>query len=306
MKKGLEEARELYLRKGRQMLQDLFPAEQGRIAVGLAGRGSECFGYDDAVSRDHDFAPGFCLWLTDEDDLLFGSRLRRACREIFPPPDARAKSALGEEAAGVHRISDFYRRYTGCAGAPETLEHWLSLPSSALAEATNGEVWRDDLGAFSSVRETLLHGMPEDVWRKKIAARALEMAQAGQYNYARCLQHGQAGSAQLALFSFVKAACSMVFLLNRRHEPYYKWVFRAMEDLPKLSPIKDALEFLLLEDAERDLRQGVVEDICAQVIAELRSQQLTESRSAYLEPHAFSIQEHITSRALRAMHILDG
>ena len=148
--------------------------------------------------------------------------------------------------------------------------------------------------------------MPEDVWRKKIAARALEMAQAGQYNYARCLQHGQAGSAQLALFAFVKAACSMVFLLNRRHEPYYKWVFRAMEDLPKLSPIKDALEFLLLEDAERDLRQGVVEDICAQVIAELRSQQLTESRSAYLEPHAFSIQEHITSRALRAMHILDG
>ena len=305
MKKGLEEAKALYLQKGRPMLHALFPDEEGRIAVGLAGHGSECFGYDDALSRDHDFFPGFCLWVTKEDDVRIGPRLQHAYREAVGSRE-RLRSAMGEETLGVRRICDFYSRYTGCPGAPETPEHWLALPENALAEATNGEVWRDDLGEFSKVRETLLYGMPEDVWRKKIAARALEMAQSGQYNYARCLHHGQPGAAQLALFSFVKAACSMIFLLNRRHEPYYKWVFRAMEDLPKLSELKEALEFLLLEQADATLKQGVVEDLCARVINELHLQELSDSTSSYLEPHAFSVQEHIISQSLRAMHILEG
>ena len=303
--KGLEEAKLLYREKGAEMIRSLFPGEEGRIAAGLAGHGSECFGFDDDLSRDHDFEPGFCLWLTDEDDLRFGPRLARAYREAFCTASSR-KSAMGEKKLGVMRISDFYRRYTGCSGVPESDEHWLSLPSWALAEATNGEVWRDDLGLFSAVRSTLLHGMPEDVRKKKIAARAVAMAQAGQYNYSRCLRHGEAGAAQLALTEFVRNTCSMVFLLNRVHEPYYKWVFRAMERLEKLSSLKDALEFLLLGENDSSLKEGVVEDVCAQVIGELTAQQLTDSDSPYLEAHAFEVQERIESHSLRSMHIMEG
>ncbi|MBO7373224.1 MAG: DUF4037 domain-containing protein [Oscillospiraceae bacterium] len=303
--KGLEEAKALYEAQGREMIRSLFPEYEGRIAAGLAGHGSECFGFDDALSRDHDFEPGFCLWLTDADDLAIGARLAHACRELFPP-SVRERSAMGEKKLGVRRTSDFYRRYTGCSGAPETLEHWLSLPSWALAEATNGEVWRDDLGEFSAIRKTLLHGMPEDVRRKKIAARAAEMAQAGQYNYARCLAHGEPGAAQLALTEFVRSACSMVFLLNRAHAPYYKWIFRAMERLGKLAELKDALEFLLVGENDSALKEGVIEDICAQIIRELQHQQLSDSRSDYLEAHACEVQERIESRTLRAMHLMEG
>ncbi len=302
---GLEEAKLLYEQRGKEILHTCFPEYEGRIAVGLAGHGSECFGYDDELSRDHDFEPGFCLWLTDEDDIHIGPRLARSYRELTGRGTV-LKSAMGEKKLGVLRISDFYRRYTGCPGAPESAEHWLSLPSWALAEATNGQVWQDDLGEFTAIRNTLLHGMPEDVRLKKIAARAVEMAQSGQYNYLRCLRHGEAGSAQLALTEFVRSSCSMIFLLNRRHEPYYKWVFRAMAELDKLSSLKDALEFLLLGENDSRLREGVIEDICASVIAEMRVQELTDSSSDYLEDHAFEAQERITSRSIRAMHIMEG
>ena len=302
---GLDEARTLYYQHGEEMIRDALPAWEGHIAAGLAGHGSECFGYDDALSRDHDFEIGFCLWLTDEDDLRFGAELARLYRKIAPP-SATAKSALGEKKLGVLRISDFYRRYTGCPGAPESEEHWLSLPSYALAEATNGQVWKDDLGAFTAIREKLLHGMPEDVRLKKIAARAAGMAQAGQYNYSRCLSHGQTGAAQLALTEFVRAACSMIFLLNRAHEPYYKWVFRAMEDLEKLSALKDALEFLLIGENDSILKEGVIEDVSAQIIDELHVQNLSGSSSPYLETHAFEVQSRISSQRLRAMHLMEG
>ena len=306
--RGLEEARLFYEQKGRAMIHESFPAYEGRIAVGLAGRGSQCFGYDDALSRDHDFEKGFCLWLTDEDDLSVGVALARAYRALGTE-SAGERSALGESGVGVRRIGDFYRRYTGSPGAPETWQQWLSLPSYALAEATNGEVWRDDLGVFSSVREKLLHGMPEDVRKKKLAARVIGMAQSGQYNYSRCLRHGEAGAAMLALSQFVSDAAETVFLLNRRHMPYYKWCFRAMRELPLLADMAEPLEFLLTGEngpAGDALKAQLVEDICASVLRELAAQGLCRGGTDYLEGPAFEIQRGIENPAIRALHIMDA
>lgn len=305
---GLEEARALYETYGRPMIHDRFPDYEGRIAVGLAGRGSECFGYDDALSRDHDYAPGFCLWLTDEDDIRIGVELARAYRAL-PLPGAAERSAMAEDSRGVRRIGFFYRRYTGSDGAPESLEQWLYLPSSALAEAVNGQVFRDDLGRFTAIRNEILHGMPEDVRKKKLAARAIEMAQSGQYNYSRCLRHGEEGAAMLAAAEFVRAACGMIYLLNRRHMPYYKWMLRGLEDLPVLGNMGPALAFLLTGENDRagqETKAGVIEDLCAAVAEELRRQGLSAGDWDYLEPHAFAIQNQIQSPKLRALHIMEG
>ena len=238
--RGLEEARRFYEDFGRDLLHRQFPDFEGRIAVGLAGRGSECFGYDDDVSRDHDMEQGFCLWLTDADDILIGEELAAAYRAL-PRRRAAQHSALGESNRGVRRIGFFYRRYLGSDSAPRDWRQWLQLPSWALAEATNGQVFRDDLGEFTAIRETLLHCMPEDVRKKKLAARLIAMAQSGQYNYARCLRHGEEGAAMLALSEFVRQGCDAVYLFNRAHMPYYKWALRGMERLPLLSDMREPL-----------------------------------------------------------------
>ncbi len=90
--KGLDEARQLYEDFGRDMLHRRFPEFEGRIAVGLVGRGSECYGFDDALSMDHDFEPGFCLYLTDADDLLIGWRRPiGSCRSAAAPGAAASE-----------------------------------------------------------------------------------------------------------------------------------------------------------------------------------------------------------------------
>ncbi len=306
--KGLEEARRFYKDFGAAMLHERFPDFEERIAVGLVGRGSECFGFDDEVSRDHDFEQGFCLWLTDADDILIGAELAQAYQAL-PRRGAAQRSRQGEANRGPRRIGFFYRPYLGSESAPRDWRQWLSLPSWALAEATNGEVFRDDLGLFSDIRETLLHGMPEDVRKKKLAARLIAMAQSGQYNYARCLRHGEEGAAMLALAEFVRESCGAIYLLNRAHMPYYKWALRGLETLPLLGEMREPLSFLLTAENDADgqrVKQGVVEDICARVIEELRAQGLSDGGWDFLEPHAFAVQERIGNPEIRALHVMEG
>lgn len=307
--KGIEEAKKFYLEHGRDMLASEFGEYVDRIAVGLVGHGSECFGYDDDISRDHDYEVGFCMWLTDEDEQEVGFRLMRAYQRLksqYGVKKTEHMSVLGGSAEGVHTISDFYRRYTGCDGAPSSWRDWLYTDSFYFAEATNGEVFCDSLGEFSKVRNEILFGMPDDVRKKKIATCALNMAQCGQYNYQRCLAHGESGASMLALSRFVNSASEMIFLLNRRHMPYYKWVFRAMRDLPLFADLCAPLEFLLTaenDEKTQAVKKGIVEDICLAVSKELKKQGLATCEGNYLEPYAYEINKSIKLAELRNLYL---
>ena len=67
--KGLELSEAFYETFGKPMLEEQFPELLPSLAVGLFGSGSECFGYDDDISQDHDFEPGFCIFLPDESQV---------------------------------------------------------------------------------------------------------------------------------------------------------------------------------------------------------------------------------------------
>ena len=61
--KGLELAKRLYEERARKLFENELPDLIPQMAVGLVGEGSECFGFDDEISRDHDWGPAFCIWL---------------------------------------------------------------------------------------------------------------------------------------------------------------------------------------------------------------------------------------------------
>ncbi len=307
---GLEEAKRFYLEAGAPMLQEQFGDFVECIAVGLVGHGSECFGYDDALSRDHDFETGFCMWLTKDDEDKIGFALMRAYDKLkkeYCGAKLEHSSVMGQGAQGVFTIEQFYKKYTGTNGAPKRWQDWLYTESAFFAEATNGEVWRDDLGEFSKIRNEILTGMPEDVRLKKLASCCVRMAQTGQYNFARCLRHGEQGAAMIALGEFVKTACEMIFLLNRKHCPYYKWTFRALRDLPLLGDMCAPLEFLLTADNDNvKVKMEIVEDIVSKIIEELKAQNLANCPDNYLEPFGIELQRKIKNAEIRNLHVLIG
>ncbi|MBR2100788.1 MAG: hypothetical protein IJ927_05685 [Eubacterium sp.] len=65
--KGIELSRAFFEEYGKPMLENDFSDIIPYLAVGLIGSGSECFGFDDDISTDHDFEPGFCIFLPDEE-----------------------------------------------------------------------------------------------------------------------------------------------------------------------------------------------------------------------------------------------
>lgn len=322
--KGLELSECFYREAVRPMLTQRFPELCNTLAAGLVGHGSECYGYDDACSTDHDYGAGVCIWLTEADHERYGAAVQEAYGEIsaawedtalerygIPP---RRVSGQGAGRVGVLEIGAFYYGILGTDKLPQTNKEWLALPPERLLAATNGRVFEDRAGEFSAMRDGLLAYYPEDVRKKKMAACAALMAQSGQYNYARCMQRGEYLAAELALSEFVRAACSLVYLLNRKYCPFYKWMHRGLKDMTILSEIGDML--MLLTDvtdskqkwqtgqAQTDGRLLIIEAVCQVMAQELRAQGLTTTDDTYMEAHAEELMRGIEDEALKGMHIL--
>ena len=308
---GLELSRAFFEECGRPMLEAQFPDLMPYLAAGLFGSGSECFGYDDDVSRDHDFEPGFCLFLPEESVVdrrtaflleRAYSKLPRMFRGIFRP----VLQPVGGARHGVFRTTEFFQKLIGSPDGLLDLREWLMIPEQALAEATNGEVYFDSHGEVTRIRSALCF-FPEDVRRKKLAGNLLLMEQAGQYNYTRCLSHGETGAAQLAAGEFISSAMSAAFLLNRRYQPYYKWRFRAFRALETLSELALPMEQILTtgnDEANASVKTDLIEQICAAVRSELISQNLSDAQGDDLECHAYAVNHTIENTELRNLHIL--
>ena len=309
--KGIELSEKFYLEYGAPMMHEHFPELEGIVAVGLAGSGSECFGYDDEISKDHDFEAGFCLFLPDESivDRKSEFALERAYSKLpreFMGYKRSIVSPVGGNRHGVVRISDFFKDRTGTPDGKIELKDWFFIPEQSLAEATNGKIFRDDLGVLLEIRERLSY-LPEDVRLKKLAGNLLIMGQSGQYNYSRSIARGETAAAQLAVVEFVKSTLNAVFLLNKRYMPYYKWSFHALVETTCLSELYESLEYLISSgngSGEAEKKQKTIESICEKIIAEICRQGLSDSDVLEAELQAYKVNDKIKDADTRNLHIL--
>lgn len=308
--KGLELSRSFFDDYGREMLNS-FEEIEGKLCAGLTGQGSECYGFDDDVSEDHDFEPGFIVFIPPEYvlDRRSAFLLERAYSKLpkeYKGYKRSVMSPVGGNRHGVIRYDEFFEKMVGSSDGRLTLEQWLKIPQYALFEATDGEIYFDNYKAVSEIRD-YLSVMPEDVRRKRLAGNLLIMAQSGQYNYRRTLSHGETAAAQMSVFEFVKNAMESVFLLNKKYMPYYKWSFRAMRRLDKLSEAAEICEFLITTSNDGDMPEEkyyMIEDIASTVIEELMAQDITKAVCGDLEKHAYSVNDSIKDSQIRNLNIL--
>lgn len=307
--KGLFLSEEYYKKYGQPMIREYFSDYEDRIAVGLVGEGSECLGYDDELSADHDFGPGFCLWLTDADYSAIGATLQIFYNQL---PQSflgyrRIPTSHAGQRIGVMRITDFYRKYVGNVENFSQPLYWLRVPEYLIVTATNGKIFHDPLGEFTRIRNRLLEYYPEDIRIKKIASQIAMMAQTGQYNYSRAIKRKEDVTARLSLDIFIKETISLFFLLNKTYMPYYKWAFRRLQELPVLKDTVPLIrELAAVPAADESTSVRLIEEICAAVVEELLRQNLTATHDDFLDHHINQVTNHIKDPAVKNLPLLLG
>ena len=306
--KGLELCEKYFMEFGTDMIEEKFFQYKNRIAAGLFGDGSECYGFDDEISKDHDWGPGFCLFLTRDDFEEIGRALQLEYDKL--PQKFRGFQRLtsqwGSGRVGVIEIGAYYRRYLGSSHAPKTLQKWLSIPEEYLSVCTSGKVFFDPLGKFSRIRDELLNFYPEDVRIVKIAAKCMSCGQSSQYNFMRTVRRSETFAAQYVETKFCSDIISLVFLLNHKYTPYFKWKHRAVRVLPILGEFTYSNVNDIVTNSDPKAKNAIMHAICSEMIKVFQKEELSDLDSNFLLDHGPVIHAKIKDSHLRRRNVWVG
>ncbi len=299
---GLQLCRNYYETYGKPMIESKFAAYKDKIAVGLVGKGSDCFGFDDEYSRDHDYGPRFVMWVTKKTYEEIGEALQTEYEKLpasYQGVD-RIETFHGRDRAGVMIIEEFYQKLLEVDLVTNpSIQTWLDVEEYALAAATNGEVFTDSEGIFTHYRNKLKAYYPKAVWYRRLAQATALFSQNGQYNMPRMMKRGQYVAAELAKAECMKQAMKLQYLLNHQYAPHDKWLYKGLEiqaanfqnsseqeEKSQHGQICELIEQLsgiaVLPDTA-DYLMTVVEAL-AQIFAEqLTNDNITEAANTYLD-----------------------
>ena len=225
----------------RQVAPDL------RYAAALTGYGSELLGFDDEVSRDHNWGPRVHILLRQEDFSRHAARLVAAFSAVAPvhyrgepigwrsrpnPPSAGPESVgAPEHGLEFHTLEAVLQQHFAIRSVDQLDDRdWLGFAEQRLLAFTAGAVFHDDDGVLGRARERL-HYYPDDIWFYKIACQWGRIAEEQAF-VGRAGQVGDDLGSRVIAARLVRDVMRMGFLLARRYAPYSKWLGRAFALLP--------------------------------------------------------------------------
>ncbi|WP_026790437.1 DUF4037 domain-containing protein [Pleomorphomonas oryzae] len=258
---GVELSRLFYRDVVRPWLDKTFP--QLAHDAGIFGYGSELLGFDDEMSRDHNWGPRVQIVVTGSDFAAHAAALVDGFDVVKPAtflgepigyrsrphPPIVADDALGRVNHGVEVFTTAGILRTRLALAPQQpldALTWLSLPEQRLIELAMGEIFHHGLGELGRLKQTFSR-CPRDVVLYKLAAQwrriADEQAFVGRAGYV-----GDDLGSRIVASRLARDIMRIGFLLEGSYPPYAKWFGSAFARLAVAKSLSPLLATVLAAD----------------------------------------------------------
>jgi hypothetical protein len=231
-------SRDFFFEVLKPILERHFPTATAQTTFGVFGYGSEVLRLDDEYSADHHWGIRINALMPEA---LFEEQaadiLRVVEREI--PASFRGHSLReglsGGKGLSLTSLEGYLRRTVGLTKTPETYLEWLSVPEEDITHIINGEIWQDDTGQFSAIRQAFLAYYPEPVRLRRIAHWCRYFSGMGAYALKRALLRYNEWYASVAFARAIRLGVQLAFLLDKRYCPYDKWTMAFFVKLPRLA-----------------------------------------------------------------------
>jgi hypothetical protein len=239
-------SRALFFEVVKPALEREFPEETAQTAFGLFGYGSEALKLDDALSRDHHWGVRIDGLMPDAISPSRREEIRQTVQAALPS-SFRGHSLREGHLAGAGLSLDglqaFLVRTIGIDHVPRTDVEWLHVPEEEIIHITNGEVWYDPSGEFTTVRQAFQHYYPEPVRRRRIAHWCRYFSGMGSYALKRAILRDDEFYAATAFGKAIRWGVQLGFLLDRHYYPYDKWLMAFFARLPRLAgPLRPVVQ----------------------------------------------------------------
>lgn len=270
---GLELSRQFYQDSVRPVLDQSFPGLPHSAA--LLGRGSEVLGFDDEMSRDHNWEPRVLLFLRDDDHARDGDAIGETLRQGLP--DRFRDHATTYEIATLR--SYFLKNLDIDVDGEIGVHDWLTFPEQQLLMITAGAVYHDEVG-LQAVRDRFAY-YPHDVWLYLLVAGWWrihpELNLIGRAGFGG----DELGSALIGS-RLVHDLMHLCFLMEKRYAPYSKWLGTAFSRLVCASELSPLLSRVLRAEAWPE-RENALMEAYEKVAAMHNALHITEPVSTEVE-----------------------